>query len=40
MPYSILLLILAAIALLALIDVGLGQRLPDPWAADTGRIGL
>jgi hypothetical protein len=42
MTYPIVLLILAAIALLALIDVGLGQFLPDPYAQGGAsvRIGL
>ena len=42
MPYSITLLILAAIALLALIDVGLGQVLPDHLVQQGApvRIGL
>jgi len=42
MPNSILFLILAAVAVLALIDVGLGQFLPDPYGTGkmSGRIGF
>jgi len=42
MPYSIFLLILAAVAVLALVDVGLGQFRPDPYGYEgkTVRLGL
>jgi len=42
MPYSIFLLILAAVAVLALVDVGLGQVRPDPYGYEgkTVRLGL
>lgn len=42
MPNSIFLLILAAVAVLALIDVGLGQLRPDPYSGGKKpmRIGL
>lgn len=42
MPNAVLFLIFAVIALLALIDVGLGQVLPDPFApqGQSTRIGF
>ncbi len=42
MPNTVLLLILAAIALLAFIDVGLGQVLSDPFVQQgaSTRIGI
>jgi len=42
MPYSVFLLILLAVAVLALVDVGLGQVHPDPFGYEgrTVRIGL
>ncbi|OIO02386.1 MAG: hypothetical protein AUJ49_06195 [Desulfovibrionaceae bacterium CG1_02_65_16] len=36
MPYSVFLLILAAVGVLALVDVGLGQFRPDPYG-DGGK---
>jgi hypothetical protein len=42
MPYSIFLLILLAVAVLAFLDVVLGQFLPDPYAYERRpvRLGL
>ena len=42
MPYSVFLLILVAVAVLALVDVGLGQFRPDPFSYEgkTVRLGL
>jgi len=42
MPYSVFLLILLAVAVLALVDVGLGRSRPDPFGIEgkTVRIGL
>lgn len=33
MPYNVFLLIIAAVAALAIVDVGLGRLRPDPYAA-------
>ena len=40
MPYSVFLLILVAVGVLALVDVGLGQFRPDPYGGKPVRLGL